>query len=70
VTLRGLLCVAPLRVLRHRPGRRITALGTGWRCEDCGRPGATLLEFEGDDGYVDPARKKFARDTRYQRRAA
>lgn len=70
MTLRGLMCAAPLRVLRHRPRRAITALGTAWRCEDCGTARAALLEFEGESGYVDPERRRFVRDVRYQQRSA
>jgi len=72
VTIRGLLCVAPLRVLRHRPARRITALGSAFVCEDCSTSATTELGLMGDDdeGYVNPERRLFERDERYQRGAA
>jgi hypothetical protein len=65
VTLRGLLCVAPLNILRHRPRRIQTALGSAFRCDDCSAARATVLEFDGEHGYVDPLRRPFARDERY-----
>jgi hypothetical protein len=65
-----MLCVAPLRILRHRPRRLITPLGSAYRCLDCGTAASTLLEFDGEHGYVDPERRPFARDERYQRGAA
>lgn len=70
MTARGLMCVAPLNILRHRPRVALTPLGRGWRCEDCGTARASLLEFDGDEGYVDPERRRFERDVRYQRRTA
>ena len=69
MTLRGLLCLPIVRFARHRPRRVLTALGSAAVCDDCGAKALTVLDLMSDEGFVDPARRRFVRDERYVRAA-